>query len=347
MFGALVAPIASVTALRTADAHETWFVRTGHHAGEHFSMDVTNGFVLAGAAVLALSALVLHRATPCRALEAMLARGERWLPTLTRWRIVAVLAGIMLMANSLSGQFLAPDFVLPGDRLVALGAAVQLVIGLLLVSLLSLPVAGVLISAVAIPMAAVYAPRGFLVDYLVEYLALAAAFLFAGLDSSRGDRRAPRWMKRKSAALAALAVPVIRVGLGLTLILLSIHHKLIDPDLALTFLDTYDFNFMRHLGFTAFTNLHFVFAAGVMEITFGCLLLAGVATRFVAGGLAVFLLTTLILLGPVELVGHLPLIAVTLLLAADPPEHDRVSPTARYQLEPLAAHAAAEHRQPA
>jgi len=302
IFGLVVAVGECVAALQTAHAHETWFVRKGEHAGEYFSMDVTNLLVILGATVFALSAFAIHRTGWFGNTAALFEKAERLLPSRIQWRTVAILSGITLIANSITGVFLAPDFVLPSNGLVVLGSVIQMTIGVLLVSQISFSLAGALIVVAAIPLAGIYAPGSFLIDHIVHNLALALAFVFVGLSAGYPDK------------LAHLPLPIIRVGLGLTLILLSIHHKLFDPNIALTFLDKYALNFMPLLGFSGFTNLHFVFAAGVAEVTLGFLLLTGIATRFVAAGLAVFLFATLIVLGPVELVGHLPLIGIALLL---------------------------------
>lgn len=302
IFGLVVVLGECIRALQPAYAHETWFVRKGEHAGEYFSMDLTNLLVIVGATLVALSAFAIHRTSWFGNIAAIFEKAERLLPSRIQWRTVAVLSGITLIANSITGVFLAPDFVLPSNGLVVLGSVIQMTIGLLLVSQISFPLAGVLMVAAAIPLAGIYSPGSFLIDHIVHNLALGLAFLFVGLSARYPDK------------LARLPLPIIRVGLGLTLILLSIHHKLLDPDIALTFLDKYELNFMPLLGFSGFTNLHFVFAAGVAELTLGLLLFTGIATRLVSAGLAMFLLTTLIVLGPVELVGHLPLIGIALLL---------------------------------
>jgi len=314
IFALVLALVELIIALQTAGAHETWFIGKGEHAGEHFAMELTNLLVVLGAILLALSAFAIQRTSWFGNIDAFFEKTERLVPSGIRWRIVAILSGVMLIANAATGVFLAPDFVLPSDGLVVLGGVIQTVIGLLLVSQISFSLAGALIVAVAMPLAAICAPGSFLIDYFVEYLALALAFFFVGLSSICPDKLACRWINSDPGDSDHLPLLIIRAGLGLTLIVLSIHHKLANPDIALTFLDKYELNFIPYLGLTGFTNLHFVFAAGVTEVTFGLLLFVGIATRFVAAGLAVFLFTTLIILGPVELVGHLPLIGITLLL---------------------------------
>ncbi len=84
--------------------------------------------------------------------------------------------------------------------------------------------------------------------------------------------------------------------------------------MALTFLDEFNLNFMPYLGFAGFSNLHFVFAAGVAELTIGLMLVSGIATRFVTAVLSIFFLATWVIVGQAELVGHLPLFGLALLL---------------------------------
>ena len=71
---------------------------------------------------------------------------------------------------------------------------------------------------------------------------------------------------------------------------------------------------MAYLGFTVFTNTHFVFAAGVAAFTLGVILVAGIATRFVTATMSAFLLSSMVIFGPVELIGYLPIFGIALLL---------------------------------
>ncbi len=298
----------------TAWAHEVWFVEEGEHAGEHFSLGLTNLIVVSGAAMFVLLAFAVHRAKWFRNLDSVSEKAQRVLPAGIEWRTVAVLAGIMLIVNSITGVFLAPDLVLPKGSLTIFGRTVQMVIGVLLVSQFSFVLAALAIVAAAVPVAVVYFPASLLIDYGFEYVSLTLALVFFGLSSNCRDRRICTLIKRDPSKFARLPLPTIRVGLGLTMVALSLHYKLVDPNLALTFLDKYDLNFMPYLGFSGFTNLHFVFAAGVAEVTLGLLLIAGVATRLAAAGLLVFLFTTLMILGVGELIGHLPVIGIALVL---------------------------------
>lgn len=115
------------------------------------------------------------------------------------------------------------------------------------------------------------------------------------------------------ASLTPWALPVLRVTLGVSLILLGLQEKLLHPDLALDFLETHNWNFMIMLGMEWFDDTVFVVSAGMTELLFGVIYLTGAITRINTMALSVFFITTAIVLGPKEINGHLTLIAVAVL----------------------------------
>jgi uncharacterized membrane protein YphA (DoxX/SURF4 family) len=132
----------------------------------------------------------------------------------------------------------------------------------------------------------------------------------------------PKWrivdihiFKNITHKLHAYGVPILRVATGLNLIILGFSEKIMAPSLTQDFLARYDWNFMYHmLGLEWFTDYWFAFCAGSVEVLFGVFLLFGLITRITIVGLAVFLVTTLILLGPLELIGHLPHFSIAIVL---------------------------------
>jgi uncharacterized membrane protein YphA (DoxX/SURF4 family) len=113
----------------------------------------------------------------------------------------------------------------------------------------------------------------------------------------------------------ALAVSLLRIAFGLQFVVLALHEKLINPGLALAFVEEHSFvNFMPLLGFEGFTNLHFVFGAGLAELAMGLLMAVNVAARPACGVLAAVFLATGLMFGPHELVGHLPILGALLLV---------------------------------
>lgn len=122
------------------------------------------------------------------------------------------------------------------------------------------------------------------------------------------------WFEKVTHHFHSYAVPILRVGTGLNLIILGFTEKILEPALTQNFLMHYHWNFMQAIGFTAFSDYWFAFSAGVSEALFGLFFLLGLVTRLTISALALFLVTTLILLGPFELVGHLPHFSIAIVL---------------------------------
>ncbi|MBI4289562.1 MAG: hypothetical protein HY671_14195 [Chloroflexi bacterium] len=308
-----IAVIGLLAFQRYASAHERWFVGSETHSGQHLPLDSTNLVLLFGAVLFGAMAYTIDRADWTRRMRVPVWSGHRPLPRAIEWRLVASLTGIMLIINAITGVFLASDMVLPGEGLSVVGSAAQLVIGLLLLSQRYFALAGLLVLVAALPLAAIFLPMNLLVDYVVEFAFVAVVLILVGLTVCP-DRLARKLVKTVPQRLADLALPITRIGTGLTLVILALHNKLLSPGVALAFLDKYDLNFMPRLGFAGFTDLQFVFAAGVAEVTLGLLLMSGVATRLISATLFAFFMATLALLGLPELIGHLPLMGITMLL---------------------------------
>lgn len=306
--------VAFFTLEKPAYAHIGWFVDKGHHSGAHYSIDVTTVLIIVGAMSFVVLALVIDRGRLPARVRVVSERAYGLFPEGNEWRIVASLAGVLLIVNSTTDVFLAANLVLPNEGLITIGKMVQLVIGLLLVSQISFSLAGLLILVVVLPLAAIYIPISSLVDYIFEFVALALSLMFVGISACYLDQLACKLVKHDPARFQHLPLPIIRIGVGLTLVVLAVHNKLLNANLSLTFLDEHNVNFMPYLGFAGFTDLHFALAAGVSELTIGLLLVFGIATRFVTAVLSMFFIGTLVVLGPAELMGHLPLFGIALLL---------------------------------
>jgi hypothetical protein len=98
---------------------------------------------------------------------------------------------------------------------------------------------------------------------------------------------------------------------GLSILWLAFSEKLLNPQLALAFLESRpEFNFVQLLGFGWFTNELFVYAAAAVEATVGVLLIAGVLPRIVILFMWVPFNIAIPFLPPEELLGHLPILAV-------------------------------------
>lgn len=110
------------------------------------------------------------------------------------------------------------------------------------------------------------------------------------------------------------AMPTLRIFVGLDLMVLGINDKLFNPHVAMAVVQKYHLNFMQLLGFTGFSDALFVLGAAAVETSIGLMLVLGIATRLTSVILAGLFATTLVVFGPLELIGHLPLFAVVFAL---------------------------------
>lgn len=122
------------------------------------------------------------------------------------------------------------------------------------------------------------------------------------------------WIKHVFHKARSYGVPLLRVATGLNLMVLGFTEKILAPELTHNFLSNYDWNFMQHAGFNFFTDYWFAFSAGFSEFLIGLFFVLGFVTRLTTIVLACFLVTTLTLLGPIELIGHLPHFSIAIVL---------------------------------
>lgn len=310
---ALIACVAFLSLTRPAQAHVRWFVEEDPLCSLcHFEWDLTSWLVIAGAVAFAGLAVAIHRTHWLQRVQA-----RCWnlylLPEGTEWRLVGSLAGLMLVGNTTMRVFLAPHLQLPGNALGIIGLAGQFLLGLLLLSQFSFSIAGLMTVAVSLLSAFLIPPAEF-ANYVFEFVGLGLALFFVGPTLSPVDRKLFRRWGLDGLRFEHLPLPIIRVAIGITLVILALDEKLLHPHLSVLFLQQHPFNFMPLLGFEGFTNLHFTLAAGVAELTLGVLLAAGIATRFVTACLSTFFVATLLVLGPIELLGHAPLFGIAFLL---------------------------------
>jgi hypothetical protein len=230
-----------------------------------------------------------------------LGRLSPWIP-----RLLAVHAGVSLLAQAARGTYLAPALALPEG---GFGTALAIVEGLAGVWLITgyrvRPAAMLLVAA---------GPLGMLRYGVVPILervdllgvALFLAILPPGEDEGgavRPDARSLTW------ALLAL-----RILVGLSLVVLAFTEKLARPDLAEAFLTRFPaFNVLRSLGFSV-SDLTFIRMAGAVELLFGLLIISGAMPQLAVIIAGIPFNATLFFLGASELIGHLPIYGAMLAL---------------------------------
>lgn len=232
---------------------------------------------------------------------------ERFAPSVLS--LASIGFGLAFVVFSLQGFIFAPNLEVVGLNGVVL-LSLQLIAGLMILLGLYERIGGFIIIFLFVIAVSEYG----LVEMMdtLEMLGFALYAIIIGR---------PKWKLADSEVLSRLThriheygLPLLRVGTGLNLMVLSFSEKILAPELTADFLTHFDWNFMQGLGFEWFTNYWFAYSAGVVEFLFGLFFLLGLVTRLTTVVLAGFLVTTLALLGPVELIGHLPHFSISFVL---------------------------------
>lgn len=137
------------------------------------------------------------------------------------------------------------------------------------------------------------------------YLGFAAFFFFAGRGPISIDRLIlPRL--EPSAKLMEKAIPALRAGLGLSLIVVAFTEKFANIPLASDFLQRYPLNFTAALGIPM-SNETFILYAGAVELLVGLWILFGIFPREIILIAWIPINLTLTVFNWTELIGHLPI----------------------------------------
>lgn len=111
----------------------------------------------------------------------------------------------------------------------------------------------------------------------------------------------------------ARSLRILSIAIGASLAATAFNEKLLAPELSQTFLSAHSWNFMANIGLP-YSDRLFILSAGMMEVVFGTLLMTGWITRLTILGLAPILIITVCILGPSELLGHMPIFIIAILL---------------------------------
>lgn len=284
-------------------AHETWFTPERPGYDWSFLVETSTLALVAAAVVGAVVWRVVGRRFPRPELGflAPLGRLSPWIP-----RLLAVHAGVSLLAQAARGTYLAPALELPDD---AWGIPLRFAEGLIGVWLIS----GFRIrwAALAVVVAGPLGMPAYGFVPILERMDLLgiAMFLFLlppGEDRWGASSTDPPTVER--------AVLWLRLLVGGALIVLAFTEKLARPALALLFLDRFPaFNVLQTVGLDV-GDTTFVRVAGAVELLFGLLLVSGRLPQLVVILAGIPFNATLFFLGTEELIGHLPIYGAMLAL---------------------------------
>ncbi len=311
----LAAIAATVLAARPSWAHEKWF----RHADPYplrpdlFLRPLPLAFV--GAVLLAtLAGALLWRARA----------GRGFLPTPRDFGarpdrrsalyaliplMLAVHVAVPLLVSGVQGRLFSPDNDLPGAWRYFLGLA-ETGIALALFY-------GALTRLAAVGLAVLWLVGVFvlglepMLDNVLN-LGFAGFFFWAGRGPISIDRLLfPRAEPRPDRV--AWAVPALRIGLGLSLVVVAFTEKFLNLPLALGFLNKYPLNFTPALGIPLSSEV-FVLCAGAVELLVGLWILLGIFPREIVVVAWFPINLTLTIFNWVELIGHLPIYGILALL---------------------------------
>lgn len=303
----LVALALALAAPPIARAHEKWFVDAAKYPLRWellFSWPVL--FAL-GAAGLALGGLVLLY----RVVRDRYWPNPVWLRPVNSsvQAVVGIQTAISLVYMTVHGWLLAPTLGVSREWWGYVFLVAQLFVAFTFVTGWLTRVGGGVLIGLVLAAFALF-PASVAAEQLL-FVGIGAFFLIQGrgLFMPTGElalRLSEYWSR-----YSPVALPVMRVFTGISILWLAFSEKLLNPQLAVAFLEGRpEFNFMRLLGFNWFTDELFVYAAAAVEATVGVLLIAGVLPRIVILFMWVPFNVAIPFLPPEELLGHLPILAV-------------------------------------
>jgi len=220
------------------------------------------------------------------------------------FRIFLILVGTSLIFASYSESIVASHYVVTNKFLVIL-QYMQAIVGMMLLF-------NVFVTAASCILILIYASliTQFGIIELLDYLNILGIALFIIFFKQTDEQQ-----KR-------LAVPLIRIFTGIALAVLAFSEKLLNPNLGLNFLQVHEWNFMKTLGIESYSNELFILSAGFVELLIGVLFILGIITRtntiillcFMITSNVIFLVQDSFINALIELAGHLPVIAIAIIL---------------------------------
>lgn len=319
-FAAFIAPIIILLLSVDGFAHEKWFTETGGH---HLRWDLYFKplpliFTAAILVVTAIGWFVWNKR------KASFVPGPKELGATDERRsafygLVPMILGLHLAVPLFVGAVQAELFS-PNNKLTGIWIYF---VGLALTGIALSFFYGALTRLSAVAMAIIWVLGIFIVGLEsmldnIFYLGFAAFFYCVGRGPISIDRLIiPKLEPR--ADLMKLGVPLLRMGIGLSLIIVAFTEKLANLPLAEKFLVDHPLNFTSFFGIPMSNEL-FILCAGSVELLVGLWILLGIFPREIILIAWIPINMTLTIFNWTELVGHLPIygaLAVLLVWSAD------------------------------
>lgn len=296
----------------TAFAHVRWFTPEGPYWDPDWSHIFSLQTLLA---LLAIAGIVTVLAAGQRLIgDALWPRPpffQRMEPSAPA--ILGVQAAIALIYAATQFNLFVPNIDLPRNVLGVVIAGTAITAGFTLITGVLTRVGAVIIVGLFL-LAFVFGAWYEALEQII-FVGIALYLVAVGRGVVRYDSGEEEDRTALSDRLLPHALPILRWCAGISILVLGFTEKLLAPDLGVAFLQEYPhFNVPRELGMGWFTDERFVYAAGIIEATAGAALLCGFLPRVVILGLWIPFNLGIPFLPPIELIGHLPILATMYVL---------------------------------
>lgn len=292
----------------TTLAHVKWF--TENNVGEMepiFDFDISNPFILTaiGSVIVALVlAFLLEKLVPGPSSKFQ-TKAKKIRPTILR--IFHLLLAVSIIFASYRGAILQPHYT-GSDTANNFFRFIEIITGILLIFGRGVRLASIMLLLTYIGTFFIFGAFE-----AIDYLNLIGISIFIFLEK-------PRDTKEKK--FQHLALPLLRIFTGITLVVLAFSEKLLFPYKALELVERYNMNFMPALGFEHYSNELFILTAGTVELIFGLIVIIGWIPRINILSLTAFVLASnsyFLLQGHhtealTEFMGHLPIVATVIII---------------------------------
>jgi hypothetical protein len=285
-------------------AHERWFEFKPVSSDWGFITETATLIMLGVAVAITLLVRLIARYWPGLDIP-FLARLVPWMPFAIRLHLAVSMIGLLSL-----GYYLSPAMDLPKEWWSFLYGAVMVVVAVTMASGWHAREGAALL--------VIAGPLGMIAFGVVpvlsrfDLLGLALFVLIAGPGRWSADVETARTAPT-SPGEHARAIWWLKVAAGIALIVVALDEKLVNPHLAVAFLENHpNFNVVQSLLGIDMSAIEFTRLAGAVEVLFGLLLLSGALPQVIVLVAVLPFNATLWYFGANELMGHLP-IYVTLL----------------------------------
>ena len=299
-------------------AHEAWFTQARPPYDWSFALEGATLTLVAAAIAAALVWRFSARffARPELPFLKPLGRLAPYVP-----RLLAIHAGVSLLAQATRGTYLAPSMHLADSPFGSALAIAEGVLGVWLITGYRIRWAAALLVAAG--------PLGmpfYGAVPILERMDLLGIALFLALLP---PEETPGGAVTASVDRVRASLLSLRLMVGGALIVLAFTEKLARPDLALEFLDRFPaFNILQAIGLDV-SDTAFIRLAGSIELLFGLLIISGALPQLAVIVAGIPFNATLFFLGTEELIGHLPIYGamLALLVYGSSEKYSRVVPS--------------------